>query len=144
MSLVSKIDKLVKQEGSTITALEKELGFSRGTIRNWNTNSPAASKLVKVAKKFKVSMDYLSEEDAEPSKTELPKLATLILYKSTDKQEPYKSATLPLSTHEKLLELQSTCGLPIPKLITICVDFTLERAAISVKESQGFKVVEGE
>lgn len=143
MSLVSKIQELVDQEGDlTLIGLERELGFGRGTIRNWDTNSPSASKLSKVAKRLNVTMDYLlSEKDEEEIRPSLPKLATLILYKNTDKPEPYKSATLPLSTHEKLIELQKSCGLPIPKLLTICVDFTLDRAAISVEESPGFKVI---
>ncbi len=59
MSLVENIKFLCALKGTSIPKLEKELGFGRGAIYNWDTNSPSIDKVQKVADYFEVSVDDL-------------------------------------------------------------------------------------
>ena len=64
--LYDKIRELCQQRGIAITALEKELGFGRGSIgklqKGSNTNS---ERIAKIANYFGVTTDYLM--GVEPS-----------------------------------------------------------------------------
>lgn len=57
MSLVKNIKSLCDTDGLSIPKLERELGFSKGSIYNWDSSSPAIEKIQKVANYFKVSVD---------------------------------------------------------------------------------------
>lgn len=57
MSLVENIKLLCMKVGTSIPKLEKELGFGRGSVYNWDKNSPSIDKVQKVANYFKVSLD---------------------------------------------------------------------------------------
>ena len=61
MDTAERIKRLTEQKGNRISlnALEKELGFGQYTISTWKKCSPTASRLVKVAEYFGVSVDYL-------------------------------------------------------------------------------------
>ena len=59
MSIIKNIQWLCKKHGTSIPKIEKELGFSNGSVYNWDKNSPSVDKLQKVADHFKVSTDYL-------------------------------------------------------------------------------------
>lgn len=57
MSIVENIKSLCLESGSTIPKLEQELGFGRGSIYNWDKNSPSISKVRQVSEYFRVSLD---------------------------------------------------------------------------------------
>jgi transcriptional regulator with XRE-family HTH domain len=57
--MLKKIENLCKKRNITIYKLEKICGFSLNSITKWNTSSPSAEKLAKVANYFDVSTDYL-------------------------------------------------------------------------------------
>lgn len=59
MSLVENIQKLCESKGISVSILQKELGFSSGSIYKWDKNSPSVDKLCLVADYFNVSVDYL-------------------------------------------------------------------------------------
>lgn len=59
--MVEKIEKLCEKKKTTITALERELGFGRCTILKWKKSSPSVDKLKKVADYFEISIDELIE-----------------------------------------------------------------------------------
>jgi hypothetical protein len=59
MSLVSRIQNLCGSKNTTLIGLEREVGLGRGTIRNWDKNSPSVDKVQKVAEYFGVTTDYL-------------------------------------------------------------------------------------
>lgn len=59
MSLVGRIQDLCSSKNTTLIGLEREIGLGRGTIRNWDKNSPSVDKIQKVAEYFGVSTDYL-------------------------------------------------------------------------------------
>lgn len=63
------IKKLCKDNGVTVTGLEKELGISRGSLCKVNTNKPSIEKAQKIADFFGVSVEYLmtGEEKEEPT-----------------------------------------------------------------------------
>ncbi|MDU4960163.1 MAG: helix-turn-helix transcriptional regulator [Sporomusaceae bacterium] len=60
MSIVKRIQNLCSRKNTTLIGLEREIGLGRGTIRNWDKNSPSNDKLQKVAIYFKVSLDYIT------------------------------------------------------------------------------------
>ncbi len=53
------IKTLCKNNGVTVTGLEKELGFARGSLCKVDTNKPSMEKVKKLADYFHVSADYL-------------------------------------------------------------------------------------
>lgn len=57
--LLSRIQQLCKERNSNLSRLERECGLANATIRRWETNSPSAENLAKVADHFGVSVDYL-------------------------------------------------------------------------------------
>lgn len=69
MGMVERIRALAEGGGHTIASIERELGFSQGSMRHWNRAAPSADKLYKVACMFGVSMEYIltgkEKEDAD-------------------------------------------------------------------------------
>lgn len=65
MTLVDKIRTLANQRDMSLPQLEVELGLGNGTISRWRTSSPNTEKLLRIAKYFHVSMDYLLEREDE-------------------------------------------------------------------------------
>ena len=63
--IYGRIKQLCSQKGLTITGLEKELGFARGSLSKIDTNKPSSDRLQKVADRLGVSTRYLltGEED---------------------------------------------------------------------------------
>ncbi|MHB8061331.1 MAG: helix-turn-helix domain-containing protein [Ruminiclostridium sp.] len=59
MEISERIKCLCKNQGLTLSKLERNLGFGNGTVRNWDKNSPSIDKVQKVADYFNVSQDYL-------------------------------------------------------------------------------------
>ena len=58
MTIYERIKELARVKKISIRELEKQLGFSNGTIRNW-INSTNSQSLEKAANYFNVSTDYL-------------------------------------------------------------------------------------
>ena len=67
MSTYETIKSLCKQHSIAVTALEKELGFGRGSIGKLRNGQTSAERLQKIADYFNVSVDYLmtGEEKSE-------------------------------------------------------------------------------
>lgn len=59
MSIVERIKEQCKQKGTSMNALEKELGFGNGSIRLWDKKVPGSDKAIKVADKLGLSLDWL-------------------------------------------------------------------------------------
>ncbi len=59
MSIVQRIQELSSLKNTTLVGLERTLGLGRGTIRNWDKNSPSIDKLQKVAEYFDTSIDSI-------------------------------------------------------------------------------------
>ena len=54
--LNSTIKILCIQNRITVTELEKELGFGKGTINKWSYSSPSVNNLLKVARRFNITV----------------------------------------------------------------------------------------
>lgn len=59
MNMYERIEYLRKKEGITQGNLEKELGFSNGSISKWKTSTPKPERLQKLADYFGVSVEFL-------------------------------------------------------------------------------------
>ncbi len=74
MSIVERLQAIVKERGTNFKQLEADCGLGNGVIRRWDAQSPRLDKLVKVANYLNVSLDYLvygrgvsdSSENSEP------------------------------------------------------------------------------
>ena len=71
MSTYDRIKKLCDERGIAITALEKEIGFGRGSIgkmKNVGTRT-RIDRIQKIADYFDVPVGYLMEDDHEPEES---------------------------------------------------------------------------
>ena len=59
---LKNIQALCKRKNISVGKLEKELGFSNGSIYKWNKSSPTVDKLKIVADYFGVTLDYLAKD----------------------------------------------------------------------------------
>ena len=57
--LVERIKELSEKRGENLKAVAQKLGFSENAFYKWNSQSPKAENLQKVADYFNVSVDYL-------------------------------------------------------------------------------------
>lgn len=70
MTTYEIIKELCKERGIAVTALEKELGFGRGSIGKLRNGSTTIERLQKIADFFNVSIEYLnSGTTSKPSLT---------------------------------------------------------------------------
>ncbi len=58
--LYERIKELCKQNGTTISALEKDCGFARGSVSKIDKHKPSAEKLQKIADYFGVAVEALT------------------------------------------------------------------------------------
>ena len=67
MTMYERIETMRKSIGISQGKLEKELGFSNGSISKWKNSTPTPDRLQKLADFFGVSVDYLikGEENEE-------------------------------------------------------------------------------
>lgn len=59
MTLFERIEELRNSRGISQGKLEKELGFSNGSISKWKNSTPNPDRLKKLADYFGVSVEYL-------------------------------------------------------------------------------------
>ena len=59
MSIVERIKIKAKEQKTSMGGLEKELGLGNGTIRLWDQKKPGSEKVILVAEKLGVSLDWL-------------------------------------------------------------------------------------
>ena len=59
MTMYERIENMRKSAGISQGKLEKELGFSNGSISKWKNSTPTPDRLQKLADYFGVSVDYL-------------------------------------------------------------------------------------
>lgn len=84
--MVERILELIQKSGKKIFPLEKELGLTCGTIYNWKNgkNKISTDAVIKIAKYFNVSADYLL--GTEPTDEE-KKQGVMAYYLTPDKEE---------------------------------------------------------
>ena len=57
MEIIDRINDLCRQNGTTIAKLEKELGYSNGSLAK--AKDIPSSRIYEIAKRFNVSMEYI-------------------------------------------------------------------------------------
>lgn len=67
----------------------------------------------------------------------------LIIYKKREKQDSYKPVMMNVATHDKIKEVQKACGLPLIKIIDICVNFAIENLEISEEKAVDYEIADG-
>lgn len=67
--MIDRILELIMKSGKSINSLEKEIGFTRGTIANWKNgkNKVSTDAIVKISQYFNVSTDYLLGKTDDPT-----------------------------------------------------------------------------
>lgn len=60
--LYDKIKEVAKTKSLSIYRIERDLGFSNGSLRKWNNSTPSATSLKKVANYLNITSDELLEE----------------------------------------------------------------------------------
>lgn len=64
--MYERIKMLCKQNGTNITALERELGFAKGSICKWENHEPSYERVKMIADRFHVSVEYIKNgEDVQ-------------------------------------------------------------------------------
>lgn len=74
MTIYERIEGLRKSKGLSQGKLEKQLGFSNGSISKWKNSTPNAERLQKLADFFNVSVEYLmtgKEDDVKDTSQDL-------------------------------------------------------------------------
>lgn len=59
--LYDKVKELCKTKGTSVSAVEKKLGFGNGTITKWNKAAPNVNNLKKIADFFGKPIEYFLE-----------------------------------------------------------------------------------
>ena len=71
MTVFDRIEQLRKTQNLSQGKLEKELGFSNGSISKWRNSTPTYERLQKVADYFGVSVDYLMTGETPEEKKDV-------------------------------------------------------------------------
>ena len=66
MTILDRIRSLANERKVTLAELERNLDFSNGSLRKWDTSTPSGDKIEKVADYFNVSVDYLLGRTKNP------------------------------------------------------------------------------
>lgn len=74
MTIYERIEQLRKAQKISQGKLEKELGFSNGSVSKWKNSTPTPERLQKIADYFNVTVDYLMTGE---NKTESPILSNI-------------------------------------------------------------------
>ncbi|TNU78176.1 helix-turn-helix domain-containing protein [Lactococcus lactis] len=62
-----RLNKFVKQSGKSFNHVEKELGFPRNLLKNYqNVTEPSGFRLMEIAQYFGISSDYLMGRTNNP------------------------------------------------------------------------------
>lgn len=61
MNLYQKVKQRCADVGMSISELERECGFPRGSVAKWDVNIPSIEKVKKVADALNTSIDILIE-----------------------------------------------------------------------------------
>ena len=65
--MLDKIKALCKERKTSISKLEKQLGFGNGVIGRWDKSVPSYERLAAVANALDVPVSYLTGETDDPS-----------------------------------------------------------------------------
>lgn len=70
MSFFDRLKLAIKEKNTTITDIEKNIGFGRGTIGKWKNSSPSYDNIIKVINYLQVDLYYLMQDELTFEKKE--------------------------------------------------------------------------
>lgn len=79
MEFYERLTNLMNDRGLSQGKLEKELGFSNGSVSKWAKSMPNADRLGKLAKYFNVSVEYLKDGEESHFSKERAMLESAII-----------------------------------------------------------------
>lgn len=59
MNIYDRIKIIAQENNTNIKTIEKELGMGNGTIKGWTTSSPRCDKIISIANKYNVSIEWI-------------------------------------------------------------------------------------
>ena len=62
VAIYQNVKAACKEKGISVNNLEQELGFARGSIYKWDTNTPGVDKVKAVADYFNKTVEYFLRE----------------------------------------------------------------------------------
>lgn len=62
MTLYENIKHYAKMRGTSISQLERDLGWTKGSIGKWDVNRPSIDKAMTIARELKVSVEDIYGE----------------------------------------------------------------------------------
>lgn len=62
MGIYDKIKELCKKKGVSVSGVERELGFARGSLCKIDKNKPSGDRIRRLANYFDVPLDYFVED----------------------------------------------------------------------------------
>lgn len=65
MGLYSKVRSACADKGTTVFALEQQLGFPRSSVAKWDLHVPSFEKVSAVAKALDKPLEYFAESDSK-------------------------------------------------------------------------------
>lgn len=77
MNFYERLKALCAERNTTIYALEKVVGMSKGSMIKWQNSSPSGDKLEKIASEFNVSVDYLLGRTDDPNPPGQPSITNI-------------------------------------------------------------------
>ena len=131
MSTYERIKELCDKKGIAQTALEKELGFGRGSIGKLRNGNTTAERLQKIADYFGVSVPYLTtgKEESKENGTE---------FTPRDERDIAKRLEDALNDLENKQEALMFSGSPLDdetrELLKASIENSLRIAKINAKE----------
>ena len=85
--MYNKIKILCKEKGTSVHAMEKELGFGGGTISRWKNSNPGLEKILKIANYLDVSVEFLTDFKANKKNTRTERIYKKISHLDSKKME---------------------------------------------------------
>lgn len=109
MSLYERMKRVCNEKGTNFKRLEQELGFGNGTLRKWENQNPSYDKVVAVANKLNVSLNWLilgkESEDLTPEEQQL-----IDLYRQADERGKRSILVTAQNEAKELTTMSSASG----------------------------------
>ena len=88
MTMYERIEELRRKSGLSQGKLEKELGFSNGSISKWRTSTPSPDRLQKLSDYFHVTVEYLmTGKEKEFPEFEPEHIELIMLYSKLNEEQ---------------------------------------------------------
>ncbi|QHB52485.1 helix-turn-helix domain-containing protein [Lentilactobacillus hilgardii] len=87
MSIYSNVKHYAYLKQLSIAEIERQVGFSNGSISKWKSSQPSALSLQRIAKHLDVTIDDLINDHSNEEHPKLRKISTVDLIKELSKRK---------------------------------------------------------